>query len=109
MKDRIVHATKLVIRYLGPVASAVHGELSKPEIARAAVKALLTGGATWGTMQVSITDPDTLNSFVIPVTAAAFTGVMDAMSRLEQGDRKPGTEPDLRPISPPPEPPPSQP
>lgn len=107
MKAQIVHATKLVIRYLGPVASAVHGELSKPEIARAAVKALLTGGATWGTMQVSITDPDTLNSFVIPVTAAIFTGAMDAMSRLEQGDRKPA--PDLPPVPLPAEPPPSQP
>lgn len=108
MRAQIVHAAKLVIRYLGPVASAVHGELSKPEIARAAMKAVITGGATWGTMKVSITDPDTITSLVIPVTAAAFTGVMDAMSRLEQGKPKPIPPPDLPPV-PPTAPPPSQP
>jgi hypothetical protein len=111
MRAKVVRAAKVVIRYLGPVANAVHGELSKPEVARALVKALVTGAGTWGTMRVAITSPDTLTDVVIPTAAAALTGIMDAMSRLEQGMPKststsPPVVEDAAPREPAPGPPP---
>lgn len=77
------------VRFLGPVANAVRGELSKPEIVRAIAKATVVGGVTGASMAATIKSPDTLTDVVVPLAAAVFTGVLDALSRLQQGEPKP--------------------
>jgi hypothetical protein len=73
-------------RFLGPVAGSIRGELSKQETVRALAKAVVVGGATRATLWASLTAPDALSGVVVPLAAAALTGVLDALGRLQQGD-----------------------
>ena len=102
----IVTVTRRVVRFLGPVAGAIKGELSKQETVRALTKAVVVGAATRASMVATIREPDVLTDVVVPLAAAAFTGVLDALSRLQQGDPKPAPPPaDEAPPFPLPEPP----
>ncbi|AGA28401.1 hypothetical protein [Singulisphaera acidiphila] len=106
--SKLTHLARATIDFLGPVAGAIHGQLSRPEIARAAAKAGVVAVATGASMAATLKNPDTLSELVVPLAAAAFTGVLDAVSRLKQGD--PNLEPDDDDDKPPPVPlPPSLP
>jgi|GEM_PF-3222265 len=80
--------TRAFVHFLGPVAGAIKGELSKQETARALVKALVVGVATRASLAATIQQPDVLADVVVPLAAAGFTGALDALSRLEQGNPK---------------------
>lgn len=106
LKAAIVRGTKHVIRFMGPVAGAVHGELSKPEVARSVVKAVVVAAGTKASMTATITQPNVVTDIVVPLGAAILTGTMDAMSRLEQGAHQLPAPPVLTPLPPvPPQPP----
>lgn len=81
------------VRFLGPVAGAVQGTLSKPEIVRALAKATVVGTATRTSMTAVMRDQETLTEVVVPLAAAVFTGVMDALGSLGHGDPKPEPAP----------------
>lgn len=89
VKSTIVVATKNVIRFLGPVANAVHGEISKQETVRALTKAMVVGAVTRASLAATIQQADVLTDVVVPLAAALFTGILDALSRLQQGEMKP--------------------
>lgn len=89
--NKLTHLARATIDFLGPVAGAIHGQLSRPEIARAAAKAGVVAVATGASMAATLKNPETLSELVVPLAAAAFTGVLDAVSRLKQGD--PSLEP----------------
>lgn len=102
----IVTVTRRVIHFLGPVAGAIKGELSKQETVRALTKAIVVGAATRASMAATIQEPDVLTDVIVPLAAAAFTGILDALSRLQQGEPKPVPPPaDEPPPFPLPEPP----
>lgn len=88
MKATIVKATRFVVRFLGPVAGSVQGELCKEERQRVLVKMLVMGVVT-GVPVWSSNDSEYLTDLVIPVGVAALTGVVDAKRRLNQGETKP--------------------
>jgi hypothetical protein len=90
-------------KLVGPVAGAVHGELSKPEVVRSLTKAVVVGAATRASMFATVRDPEFLTDVVVPLAAAAFTGVLDALSRLQQGEPKP-TDAPTEPPQPPSQP-----
>jgi hypothetical protein len=89
MKAKIIQVTLKTVRFLGPVAGAIKGELSKQETVRALTKAVVVGAATKASMFATIQQADVLTDVVVPLAAAAFTGILDALSRLQQGDPKP--------------------
>jgi hypothetical protein len=79
-------AAASALRFFGPVAGAVKGQISKEEWVRAATKAVVVAGATRATLWASLTAPDALSDVVVPVAAAALAGALDALSRYHQGD-----------------------
>jgi hypothetical protein len=78
-----------IVRFFGPVAGAVRGELSKEERLRALSKALVVGAATRASLWSTLSAPETLSDLIVPLTAAALAGLLDAVSRLQQGEAQP--------------------
>ncbi|SIN70848.1 hypothetical protein SAMN05444166_0299 [Singulisphaera sp. GP187] len=91
IKTAIETAVERAIRFLGPVANAVHGEISKQETVRALTKAVIVGAVTRASMAATIQRQEVLTDVVVPLAAAVFTGLLDALSRLQQGEPKPVT------------------
>jgi len=61
---------------------------------------------TRASMAATIQQADVLTDVVVPLAAAAFTGILDALSRLQQGELKPIAPPaEEMPPFPLPEPP----
>jgi len=102
--SRSSELSRAVVHFLGPVAGAIKGELSKQETARALVKALVVGVATRASLAATIQQPDVLADVVVPLAAAGFTGALDALSRLEQGNPKPTSTGERTDEPPPPAP-----
>lgn len=100
MKAKVAKILRSTLTFLGPVAGAVHGELSKQETARAIVKAFVVGAATRASMAATIRQSDFLTDVIVPLAAAAFTGALDALSRLQQGEPKPPKPDDEPPPAP---------
>lgn len=85
----VVTVTRKAAQFLGPVAGAIQGELSKQETARALAKAMVVGLATRASLAATIREPEVMGDVIVPLAAAAFTGILDALSRLQQGAPKP--------------------
>ncbi len=60
---------------------------------RGLTKAVVVGAVTRASMAATIQRTDVLTDVVVPLAAAAFTGILDALSRLQQGDPKPNAPP----------------
>jgi hypothetical protein len=77
-----------VLRFFGPAADAVKGELSKREVMQALSKAAISGWTTKVALTASLTAPEPLAVVWIPLAAAAATGILDSISRYHQGEAK---------------------
>lgn len=78
-------AALAVFRFFGPVAGAVKGRLTAEEAHRALTKAVVTAGTGAGAASRILKDPDVLAVVVIPVVVGAIVGLLDAISRYQQG------------------------
>lgn len=75
-------------RFFGPVAGSVKGRLSGDEVHRALAKAVVAAGTGAGAASRILKDPDVLAVVVIPAIVGAVVGLLDAISRYQQGGQE---------------------
>lgn len=77
------------VRWWGPVASAIKGEVTKEERHRVIAKAIVTYGVSWAGLKHTLADASVVAEFLVPVVIAAWAARVEYVARREHGGEEP--------------------